>query len=383
MSAAVAPVSSERRAVALAALSGLPNLGPRTLSALLRSRSAEDAWRWVCSGRIASDPAVAATLGRDPAGRAATWCALARRTELDALAVRHRAARVRILVHSDEAWPERLRDDPEPPAVLCMRGRIDGALPACAIVGTRACSPDGRRIAYALGRDLAEAGVAVVSGLALGIDAAAHRGCLAAGGVPVGVVAAGVDVVYPPSHGDLFAAVARSGALVSEAPVGTRPERWRFPARNRLIAALCDAVVVVESGVRGGSLHTVDAALERQRIVGAVPGSVLSRTSDGTNALLADGALLVRGADDVLVALGLDPRGSAAGAADAGAALKALGSSAAAVYASLGVAPVTVDEVVTGSGLGLGPTLVALQQLSAAGLADDVGGRWSRAGVGA
>ena len=161
-----------------------------------------------------------------------------------------------------------------------------------------------------------------VSGLALGIDGAAHLGCLDGGGPAVGVVATGLDVVYPRRHALLWERVASEGVLVSEAPLGTSAERWRFPARNRLIAALALAVVVVESRRRGGSMLTVDSAIERQTDVLAVPGSVRSGASEGPNQLLAEGCPVVRDATDVLVALGSavplsDPAGRGAGAGPA------------------------------------------------------------------
>ena len=156
--------------------------------------------------------------------------------------------------------------------------------------------------------DLADAGVAVVSGLALGVDGAAQAGALDRGGAPViGVVGSGLDVVYPRQHSALWRSIADAGLLVGEAPPGASPERWRFPARNRIIAAIADAVVVIESHARGGSLSTVDAALARDRTILAVPGSIRSPASDGTNDLLAQGAAPARDAGDVLVALGLVP----------------------------------------------------------------------------
>jgi len=370
----------------LAALAGLPAMGPRQLGLLLSLHGDPGAaWAAVAAGRAAALPAVAAALGRKPVERAAQWAALARRTEPAELLARHRALGATLLTPWHPQWPARLADDPEPPAVLCTRGApavLSG--PACAIVGTRACSREGRRVAHDLALDLADAGVAIVSGLALGIDGAAHRGALAAGpgaGSPVGVVAGGIDVTYPPSHAQLFDEVAAAGALVSEAPVGTPPERWRFPARNRIIAALADIVVVVESHDRGGSLHTVDAAIERGRTVGAVPGPVRSAASAGTNALLADQALVVRDADDVLVALGLGrsptpgcmptPGRSSASAVDG---------TDAAVLEAVGFSPTPTDEVVAEAGVGLGAALTALHRLAAAGLIDAGPGSWSRRG---
>ena len=140
---------------------------------------------------------------------------------------------------------------------------------------------------------LSAAGVSVISGLALGIDGAAHEGACAAGTPPVAVVAGGLDDPYPRRHARLWARVAEHGAIVSESPAGVGTEKWRFPTRNRLLAALSDVVVVVESRPGGGSRHTVDAALARGVAVGAVPGSIRSPTSEGTNALLAEGAFPV------------------------------------------------------------------------------------------
>ena len=201
-----------------------------------------------------------------------------------------------------------LAADVEPPAVLFHQGDpglLDG--PRVAIVGTRRCSATGRGVAFELGRDLAAAGVSVVSGLAAG-----HRRRRAPRGArgrrrhrPIGVVGCGLDVVYPAHQHELWRSVAEVGLLLSEAPPGARPERWRFPARNRIIAALADVVVVVESHARGGSLHTVDEADRRARDVFAVPGSVRNPAAAGTNALLAEGRAPACSADDVLVALDL------------------------------------------------------------------------------
>jgi DNA processing protein len=183
---------------------------------------------------------------------------------------------------------------------------IDGA--RAAIVGTRKCTRYGNDVARELGLGLARAGVRVVSGLALGIDAAAHHGALVTehgGAPPIGVVGSGLDVVYPRGNRVLWHDVARRGVLLSEAPLGAAPEGWRFPARNRIIAALGTVVVVVESHRTGGSKHTVDAAEARGRTVLAVPGSVRSSASAFTNELLAEGCHPARDVTDVLVALGL------------------------------------------------------------------------------
>jgi len=176
--------------------------------------------------------------------------------------------------------------------------------PRAAIVGSRRPSPYGEAVAEQLAMELARAGVIVISGLALGIDAAAHRGALNGGGVTVAVLGTGVDVIYPSAHTVLAEAiVAGGGALVSQFPDGTTPRRHNFPARNYTIAALADVVVVVEAAERSGALITAEAAMDLHKEVMAVPGSVFSPLSVGTHGLLRDGAGMVQNARDVLVAL--------------------------------------------------------------------------------
>jgi DNA processing protein len=204
-----------------------------------------------------------------------------------------------------QAYPPLLLELGDPPAVLFALGRLETleALrhePEVAIVGTRNPSPYGREVAYSLGRGLGAAGVPVVSGLALGIDATAHRGCLTGGGVPVAVLACGPDVVYPRRHRRLHERVQESGVVLSELPPGTQPFRWSFPARNRIMAGLARMTVVVEAADPSGSLITTDFARDLGRSVAAVPGRVTSRVSRGTNGLLRDGAVPITGAEDVL-----------------------------------------------------------------------------------
>lgn len=236
-------------------------------------------------------------------------------------AIAERLGDTRVVSIHDAEYPDRLRHDIDPPPALFVRGDV-GHLhgTGVAIVGTRHATEYGRTAAAELGRHLAAAGVNVVSGLALGIDAAAHRGTLVAHqnqrdtpgsptGAPVGVVASGLDVVYPRSNGGLWRAVGEAGVVISESPPGTPPDRFRFPLRNRIIAALSRAVVVVESRASGGSMITVDEALKRDVPVMAVPGATTTRASDGTNRLLRDGALVAASADDVLVVVGLESAG--------------------------------------------------------------------------
>jgi DNA processing protein len=188
---------------------------------------------------------------------------------------------------------------PDPPPALFLRGRLpEGA--SVALVGSRKASATGIETARELGRALGERGVCVVSGLALGVDAAAHEGALAAGGETVGVLGCGIDVVYPRSNRGLFERVRRGGAIVSEYYLGEAPLPWRFPARNRIIAGLCDAVVVVEAAQRSGSLITARHALEAGREVWAVPGPLLAAEYRGSNRLLSDGAGVIWDVEEFL-----------------------------------------------------------------------------------
>ncbi|MBI3928330.1 MAG: DNA-protecting protein DprA [Armatimonadetes bacterium] len=211
-----------------------------------------------------------------------------------------------LLTPADEAYPRELLQLPDFPALLYHAGNpLPPAGGRVAIVGSRRATPYGLSVAQKLGQELARCGVCVVSGLARGIDAAAHRGTLESGGFPLAVMACGLDIVYPPEHRRLMDEVERSGALLSEYSAGTRPAGWRFPARNRLVAALCDVVVVVEAASRSGALITVDIALDLGREVLAVPGPVGSPTSVGTHQLIREGATMATGVDDILQALGM------------------------------------------------------------------------------
>ena len=194
-----------------------------------------------------------------------------------------------VLTVADAGYPGRLKEAPDPPPALFVRGAMPDT-PSVALVGSRRASPTGLETARALGRALGGRGVCVVSGLALGVDAAAHEGSLEAGGPTVGVLGCGIDVVYPRENEALFEAVARSGAVVSEYGPGEPPLAWRFPARNRIIAGLCDVVVVVEAPERSGALITASHALEAGRDVWAVPGPPGAGECRGSNKLLADGA---------------------------------------------------------------------------------------------
>lgn len=212
---------------------------------------------------------------------------------------------IAVLVRGEPEYPAQLLELPQPPAVLYARGRREllGA-PSVAVVGTRDASSYGERVATQLAEALAAAGVCVVSGLARGVDAAAHLAALAAGGATTAVLGTGVDVAYPAAHRALLARVSERGLVLSEEPPGTRALPGAFPKRNRIIAALCRATIVVEAGVRSGALITAAHALELGRSVAAVPGPIDSPRSQGTNELLRDGAIVIAGVADALALVG-------------------------------------------------------------------------------
>ncbi len=209
----------------------------------------------------------------------------------------------------DGLFPELLGAIFDPPPFLYVRGGGDPQLlgrRSVAVVGARSCSAYGSQVARMLGRELAAAGLVVVSGLARGIDGEAHRGALEAGGCTVAVLGCGIDRDYPASHAQLSRRIEEQGLVVSEYEAGVEPAPWRFPARNRIIAGLSEAVVVVEARERSGALITADFALDEGREVFAVPGEITSSLSAGTNALLKLGAAPLTSPNDVLEALGIE-----------------------------------------------------------------------------
>jgi len=331
-----------------AALAGLPRISPTRIAALLRDHDARAAWR--AAGHDAT-----VSVGD-------VWAA-------------HQQAGVVVHIHGTPGYPAALTADHEAPGVLFAHGDLAAIdHPRVAIVGTRRCTHYGRDVARRLGRELAQAGVTVVSGLALGIDGAAHQGALdVEGAPPVAVVGSGLDVVYPRAHARLQRQVASRGVVLSEWPLGTRPEAWRFPARNRILATLADVVVVVESHMAGGSRHTVDAANDRGRRILAVPGPITSPASAGTNQLLLEGCGPVTEVDDILVALGLDvsvtpmldfrrrPEGDEA-----------------VVLAAVTWTPTNLDQIIARTGLRPGRVAVALAHLEESGWLLASGGWWER-----
>ena len=206
---------------------------------------------------------------------------------------------------SDARYPAALTTIVDPPPVIWVRGVVDAlSTHAVAIVGSRAGSPYALAVAERLSADLAARGIVVVSGLARGVDSAAHRGALTTG-VTVAVLGSGVDVLYPAEHAPLAREIEREGAVISELVPGTPPQPWCFPLRNRIISGLSRAVVVIEAGEKSGSLITARCALEQGREVLAVPGNVLSGRNRGAHGLLRDGAKIVESADDIVEELSL------------------------------------------------------------------------------
>jgi DNA processing protein len=266
--------------------------------------------------------------------------------------------------------PELLRQIHNPPRALFLRGH--GALellsrPAVAIVGARACSPYGAQVARMLGRELAAAGLVVVSGLARGVDGEAHRGALESDGLTVAVLGCGIDRDYPAAHAALAAQIAEGSLLVSEYAPGVEPAPWRFPARNRIVAGLCAATIVVEARERSGALITADFALEEGRDVFAVPGEITGGLAVGTNRLLRDGAIPLTSSADVLELFGLAAEPVAA---------PAIGRQAARVLERLQAGAATADELTRAAALPPGAVAAALAELELCGLASESDGRY-------
>ncbi len=277
----------------------------------------QSAWEFILN----QPPAEIAQITKVRLDLAQSWKQEAR--ELNPAEIYERHKDLEILVRGRDGYPPNLDGDPDPPAILFAKGasslsEVLSSRLAVGIVGTRNCSRYGADISYELGKELASAGVVVISGLAYGIDSAAHSGSTAAKNQAnhnlneqaknvassLGVIASGLDVVYPPKSKSLYEAVKKDGVIVSETPLGFVPTKWRFPARNRIIAGLCDLLIVVESHTKGGSLITAEEAGIRGKPVMAVPGSIRSGPSSGTNALIADGCEPITDISDVFTALG-------------------------------------------------------------------------------
>lgn len=290
-----------------------------------------------------SQPQVEALVAGDP-GRAAKAAA-----ELD----RVRELGFHLLTLDDPQYPYQLKNIHAPPPVLYVKGS-PAALDCrgLGIVGSRAATSYGRGVAARIATGLAQRGFTIISGLALGIDTEAHKGALAAAGLTVAVLGCGLDIVYPEENRGLFQKISENGAVISEYPLGTKPDGFRFPARNRIISGLSLGVLVVEAAPRSGSLITAGHALEQGREVFAVPGRVDSFKSSGTHSLLKQGAKLVQGIDDILEELP-PMAGAVTGIETGGAAgpdLDALDPEERGLFEVLEVYPRTIDEIVRDAG---------------------------------
>lgn len=276
----------------------VPEIGPKRLSLLL-NRFGDLACAWAASEAQLAQ----AGLDKQPLANLVQ----ARRTlDLDAEMQKVAKAGARLLTLVDDEYPALLKTVPDAPAVLYIRGTL---MPddqrALSIVGTRRATSYGRDAAYHFARHLAEQGVTIISGLAHGVDTAAHRGALDAGGRTIAVLGCGIDRIYPADNHKLAADIVRSGALLSEFPIGTPPEAFNFPRRNRIISGLTLGVLVVEAPDKSGALITTITAAEQGREVFAVPGNIFSPMSGGTNRLIQDGAKLVMKVEDILDELNL------------------------------------------------------------------------------
>jgi DNA processing protein len=290
-------------------------------------------------------------LVRPPRGE--RWRAFTRRFDERAYLEKLAAGGHRFLARSSSDFPPLLRAIHDPPAGLFLRGDSEPealARSSVAIVGARACSGYGASVARSCGRELAAAGLVVVSGLARGIDAEAHRGALEAEGTTVAVLGCGIDRDYPAAHAELARRVAAAGLIVSEYAPGVEPAPWRFPARNRLVAGLSAATVVVEARERSGALITADLALEEGREVFAVPGEITSSLSAGTNGLLKLGAAPLTSAADILASFGIEPEPVAAEGSPL-----------------LELLPASADELVRRTGMGADEVARALVELELEG----------------
>lgn len=346
---------SQEEAFARIRLLRSPNIGPVSYGQLLRRFG---------SARAALD-ALPDLAGR---GGAAYRAAPEARIEAEVAAVKRAGARY--LFHDSPDYPPLLREAEGAPPILTAQGEAGLALqPAVAVIGARNASAAAVKLARDFSAALAEAGLIVVSGLARGIDGAAHRGALSAGAT-IGVIASGIDIAYPPEHADLQAEIAARGLLLAEQPPGTEPLARHFPARNRIIAGIAIGTLVVEAAPKSGSLITARLAGEMGREVMAIPGSPLDSRSQGCNQLIRDGAVLVQRPEDVLeLVSGFDGRPRSL-VRDAGAPFdeaEELAAEPADVAGLLTTAPVGVDELIRQSGESAAAVQLALLELELAG----------------
>ena len=356
-----------RECLLAAALSAVPRLGTRRLGAMLGVQTPSRAIEM---------------LGSEAPSQ----------TDIESMDVRLAKGSMSVTYIGADDYPELLLNDVARPAVLFYRGDLQVLQQRrVGIVGTRSATAAGRYMASHLAYDLSEQGVAIVSGLARGVDAWAHKGVLLAldrenvsasdshCGQPIAVVASGLDMTYPKENADLWKFVAENGLLLTESPPGTMPEAFRFPLRNRILAALCELVVVIESHAKGGSMITVEEAQRRDITVMAVPGSPRSLSSAGTNLLLQQGCAPVVDATDVMVALGLDNRRNHPQIFDS---RRTPSLQDQALIAHMRGEAVTLDQLLMRASTDLVQTALALGRLESEGWVVNNAGWWEVLGMG-
>lgn len=291
--------------------------------------------------------------------------------DLDAEEARLTAAGIGAFTWSDPQYPRRLRDIPNSPPVIYLRGSLAEADEwALAVVGTRRATAYGREVTRELVTSLAAARITIVSGLARGIDAVAHQAALDAGGRTIAVLGSGLDTVYPPEHARLAEAIEQSGALISDYPLGTRPESSNFPPRNRIISGLALGVMVTEAPEMSGALITADLANEQGKPVFAVPGNILARSCRGTNQLIQQGAKPVLSAEDILEELNLT---MVVQHAEARAALPA-SETEIRLLNHLSIEPIHVDDLRALAGMPIAEVSATLAMMELKGMVRQVGG---------
>jgi DNA processing protein len=364
----------DARVEAWASLQLLPGLGTRSLVALLKAFGGPVELRAASRARLAKFAShdVAAAIERGPD-----------RALLERTLAWLREPGHWLVAWDDADYPGALLAIADPPPVFCYAGRRELLRrPAIAVVGSRNATPQGTEHATAFAATLSAAGLTIVSGLATGIDAAAHRGGLSADGRSIAVVGTGLDRVYPAANSALAQRLAQDGGLLSEFPLGTPPLPENFPRRNRVISGLARGVLVIEATLNSGSLITARLAAEQGREVFAVPGSINSPFSKGTHRLIRDGAKLVETAQDVLEELGLEPSPATASTETAGAAgdkAADIKGPARRVLTALGHDPAGIDLLVRRTGLAADAITVALVELEVAGRVISLpGGQYQR-----
>lgn len=342
----------------------VPGIGPKRLLVLTRAFGSLQA-AWEASEARLRD----AGLDSETTGNL-----LRTRARLDLDAEMHKVERTNasLLTPEDNDYPALLKHLPDPPLALYIRGTLtpQDAL-ALAIVGTRKATPYGRDAAAYFARQLAHQGVTVVSGLAHGIDAAAHRAALEAGGRTIAVLGCGIDRVYPSDHAELARQIIQQGALISEFPIGSRPEARHFPRRNRIISGMSLGVLIAEAPEQSGALITAMMAAEQGREVFAVPGSIFNAAHNGSNRLIQDGAKLVITVDDVLDELNIVQKNVEARVLTRQ--IAPAGAKEAALMRYLGAEPQPIDELVRQSGMPAAEVLGTLTLLELQGYIEDDG----------